>query len=97
VRQVWPFEVRASAPAGSDSNCMVVAAGAPLSKFIQLGMLEQAARLKPHAAMTTIRFMVKPHSAARRPRYSIPGAVALRLRNRPCPRGVSLRRDIRQA
>ncbi len=28
VRQVWPSEVLASAPAGSDSNCMVVAAGA---------------------------------------------------------------------
>jgi hypothetical protein len=53
VRQLSPSEVRASAPAGSDSNCMVVAAGAPLDppNCIQPGMVEQAAKLKPQAAM----------------------------------------------
>ena len=60
VRQVWPSEVRASAPDGSDSNCMVVAAGAAFcaSNCIQLGMLEHAARLNPQAAIATTRFMV---------------------------------------
>ena len=50
VRHDWPIEVLASAPAGSDSNCMVVAAGAAFgrSNCIQLGMLEQAA--KTHGA-----------------------------------------------
>jgi len=71
VRHVWPVEVRASAPAGSDSNCMVVADGAPLGKSncIQLGRLEQALRpnphARPHAAMTTNRFMFEPHSGGR--------------------------------
>jgi hypothetical protein len=62
VRQACPSEVRASAPAGSDSNCMVVAAGADFMKLgvsncIQLGMLEQAARLIPQAAIATTRFI----------------------------------------
>jgi hypothetical protein len=63
----WPFDVRASAPAGSDSNCMVLADGAPLgmSNCIQLGMLEQALRPRPHATMTTNCFMVEPHSGGR--------------------------------
>jgi hypothetical protein len=60
VRQVCPVEVRASAPAGSDSNCIVVAVGAGLdfSKPIQPGMLEHAETVNPHAATTTHRFMI---------------------------------------
>jgi hypothetical protein len=73
VRQVWPVEVLASAPAGSDSNCTVVAAGAALGrlKLGMLGMLEQApsARLRARdgapSAMATARFMiVSVHPAA---------------------------------
>jgi hypothetical protein len=46
---------------------MVLADGAPLgmSNCIQLGMLEQALRPRPHAAMTTNRFMVEPHTGGR--------------------------------
>lgn len=62
VRQVWPVEVLASAPAGSDSNCTVVAAGAALGRLKpdMLGMLEQAPREsdKPHSAAVTTRFMI---------------------------------------
>jgi hypothetical protein len=60
VRQVCPSEVRASAPAGSDSNCIVVAAGATVDgpNCIQLGAVEQAARLNPQAAIAKRRFMV---------------------------------------
>src|SRR5436190_2246424 len=50
----------ASAPAGSDSNCMLVVEGADFdrtSNCIQLGMLEHAARLKPQAAIAMTRFM----------------------------------------
>jgi len=69
VRQVWPVEVLASAPAGSDSNCTVVAAGAALGR-LKLGMLgipEQAPRARDSApsAMATTRFMiVSVHPAA---------------------------------
>jgi len=69
VRQVWPVEVLASAPAGSDSNCTVVAAGAALGR-LKLGMLgipEQAPRARDSApsAMATGRFMiVSVHPAA---------------------------------
>lgn len=87
VRQVCPAEVLASAPAGSDSNCMVVAAGAGFgaSNCIQLGMLEQEARLRPHAAMATTRFMFSTvHSCGFAAAF-----VALRaagaLCNRQCP------------
>jgi hypothetical protein len=60
VRHDWPIEVLASAPAGSDSNCMVVAAGAAFgrSNCIQLGMLEQAARLMAQAAIAITRLMI---------------------------------------
>jgi hypothetical protein len=60
VRQVCPSDILASAPAGSDSNCIVVAAGTGFgeSNCSQPGKLEQAERLNPHAAATTIRFMV---------------------------------------
>ena len=66
VRQVWPVDVLASAPAGSDSNCTVVAAGAEAGrlKLGMLGMLEQAprkrgsARDNPPSAMATARFMI---------------------------------------
>ena len=62
VRQVWPVEVLASAPAGSDSNCTVVAAGAEAGrlKLGMLGMLEQAPRARDSApsAMATGRFMI---------------------------------------
>ena len=62
VRQTWPSDVLASAPAGSDSNCMVVAAGADFRKVgvsncIQLGMLEHPARLNAQAAIAATRFM----------------------------------------
>ena len=63
VRQACPSDVLASAPAGSDSNCMVVAAGADfmkpgVSNCIQLGRLEHPARLKAQAAIVTTRFMI---------------------------------------
>jgi hypothetical protein len=63
VWQLCPSDVLASAPAGSDSNCIAVATGADfmnsgVSSCIQLGMLEHAARLKPQAAIATTRFMV---------------------------------------
>jgi hypothetical protein len=58
VRQVCPVETFASAPAGSDSNCTVVAAGEPNEKLGMLGMPAQPARLNPHAAMATVRFMI---------------------------------------
>ena len=60
VRQDCPADVLASAPAGSDSNCIVVAAGAALgtSNCIHPGMLEQPARLSPRAAMAMNRFMI---------------------------------------
>jgi hypothetical protein len=59
VRQVCPVEVRASAPAGSDSNWIVVVGG-PKPGTEKLGMLrpEHPARLKPQAAMATVRFIV---------------------------------------
>ena len=59
VLHVCPCDVRASAPAGSDSNCIVVAAGAGFgtSNCMKSGMAEQAARLIPQAAMTKMRFM----------------------------------------
>jgi hypothetical protein len=58
VRHVWPVEVVASAPAGSDSNCTVVAGGEPNEKLGMLGIPVHPARLNPHAAMATVRFMV---------------------------------------
>ncbi len=60
VRQVCPVEVRASAPAGSDSNWIVVVAGPKPGneKLGMLGMPEHPARLKPQAAMATVRFMI---------------------------------------
>ena len=63
VRQVCPVEVFASAPAGSDSNCIVVAAGADDMKLgvlncIQFGRLEHPARLNGQAAIATTRFMM---------------------------------------
>ena len=71
VRQVWPVEVRASAPAGSDSNCIVVVGGPKpgTEKLGMLGMPEHPARLKPQAAMATVRFMVASvHLLRPRPR-----------------------------
>ena len=54
--------MRASAPAGSDSNWSVVVGG-PKPGTEKLGMLgmprpEHPARLKPQAAMATVRFIV---------------------------------------
>lgn len=61
VRQVWLVEVRASAPAGSDSNWIVVVAGPNpgIEKLGMLGMLtpEHPATVRPQAAMATIRFI----------------------------------------
>jgi hypothetical protein len=62
VRQVCPLDVRASAPAGSDSNWTVVVPGPNPGneKLGMLGMLrpEHPARLNPQAAMATVRFMI---------------------------------------
>jgi hypothetical protein len=63
VRQVCPREVRASAPAGSDSNCMFTVVGVgfrkpDVSSDIQLGIPEHAARLKPQTATAITRFMI---------------------------------------
>lgn len=78
VRHDCPIEVLASAPAGSDSNCMVVAAGADLdrSNCIQLGMLEQAARLMAQAAIAITRLMMTTvRSCGRTGRASTPEAA----------------------
>ena len=57
--------MRASAPAGSDSNCTVVVGG-PKPGIEKLGILgilgmlmpEHPARLKPQAAMATVLFII---------------------------------------
>jgi hypothetical protein len=71
VRQVWLVEVRASAPAGSDSNWIVVVCGPKpgTEKLGMLGMLspEHPARLKPQAAMAAVRLMIVSVLAAARP------------------------------
>ena len=62
VRQVCPNDVRASAPDGSDSNCIFTVVGVglkkPVSSCIQPGMPEHAARLNPQAAIAIARFMI---------------------------------------
>ena len=63
VRQDCPSDVRASAPAGSDSNCMLTVVGVGFMKLgvssdIQPGIPEHAARLKPQAAIAMTRFMI---------------------------------------
>jgi hypothetical protein len=87
VRQVCPAEVLASAPAGSDSNCMVVAAGAGFgaSNCIQLGRLEQEARLKPQAAMATTRFMFSTVRSCGFAAAFVALRAAGELCNRQCP------------
>ena len=60
VRQDCPVDVLASAPAGSDSNCMVVADGAVAGSWncIQLGMVEHAPRVSPQAIMAIVGFTI---------------------------------------
>jgi hypothetical protein len=63
VRQACPSEVRASAPAGSDSNCIFTVVGVGFknpgeSSAIQLGIPEHAARLNPQAVIAITRFMI---------------------------------------
>ena len=79
VRQVWPVEVLASAPAGSDSNWTVVAEGAGDGRLklgrLMLGMPEQPPRAtdSPHNAKATTRFMIlSVHTAATAARTRIP-------------------------
>jgi hypothetical protein len=52
--------VRASAPAGSDSNWIVVVAGPKpgSEKLGMLGMPEHPAKLRPQTAMATVRFII---------------------------------------
>ena len=71
VRQVWPVDVLTSAPAGSEANSTVVAAGVG----VRLGMsklgsekLEQAPRAMQEAAMArTRRMIVSVNSCGPRP------------------------------
>jgi hypothetical protein len=65
---------------------MVVAAGADLvtSNGFQLGILEQADRLSPQAAIATTRFMTtRPTRAANAALLSPATAAAMPLRNPP--------------
>ena len=93
VRQDWPSDVLASAPAGSDSNCMLVLVGADfrkpgVSNCIQLGRLEHAVRLNPHATTATTRFMTDTvHSSGpmgRVTQHSGNCGLVTRIRLSPC-------------
>src|SRR5262249_14610997 len=60
VRQLWPWEVRASAPGGSDSTRKTSVA-APGLNMSRLGIdIEHAASARPHAATAITRLMVSP-------------------------------------
>src|SRR5215510_9105543 len=60
VRQLWPCEVRASAPGGSDSTRKTSVGAADFMKS-RLGIdIEHAARANPHAATAITRLMVYP-------------------------------------
>jgi hypothetical protein len=72
VRQLCPVDVLTSAPAGSDSNSTVEAAGVAAGRLgiSKLGndMFEQAPRAMLENAMTrTRRMMVSVNSCGRRP------------------------------
>jgi hypothetical protein len=76
VRQVCPVDVFASAPAGSDSNWIVVVDGPnPGNEKLGMpGMPEHPARLRLQAAMATVRFMIASvYCCGARPR---PGGFA---------------------
>ena len=73
VRHDWPTEVRASAPAGSDSNCMVVAAGADRgrSSCIQLGKTGTSGKAQSadRDGDKSLHDRYRPTRAADEPRY----------------------------
>src|SRR5262245_42961307 len=66
VRQLWPNEVFASAPGGSDSMASVSACGADFMKSrLRLGIVaEHAASMKPHAVTAMTLLMIHTTSAA---------------------------------
>src|SRR6266511_5674650 len=86
VRQLWPKEVFASAPGGSDAMASVSDCGADLRKS-RLGIVaEHAASIRPQATTAITRLMIPPGGNRRRsPRTRLQRHV------RPVrPRGASL-------
>ena len=85
MRQLYPNEVFASAPGGSDSMTSVSVCGADFKSRFRLGIVEEhAASMKPHATTAISRLMI-PTTWAATPQNTVKGGAGDPAQLRPLP------------